>query len=348
MSYKTINMGKEDIANLIAKDRLGEAIPELLEVTKLHPALNKDVRYFSSDYERYLSEVRTSRLYGDEKSARFSKIVNGLLEIVEKLPDGTEHDHIKSPVEKTKPIPPPKNGNNNKFAWLIGAFGLLLAGVVFWWVVLREQAPTLRTIVVNLHGLGGILDNPLKEGSLTLSAVDIVFNSTEPIKENGAAVFDSIPANLFGQKVAFQLIDKKYRLKSPDAQYAIQEKINLQVEAIPQTPKPPLVINDRLTPFIGNWKNLKLQDGIERVVIKRGEGTNQLRITMEKVHEIKAMGTHTATLVNGKASFNFTHHGYIYNPSFTVSNGVLVMDMIQKNADGSPYAYGNYRETFGR
>ena len=98
--------------------------------------------------------------------------------------------------------------------------------------------------------------------------------------------------------------------------------------------------------FAGTWKNLNLQHGIEQVAIRQVGNTDQFNISMVKVHPVKDMGTHTATLSGGKISLNFIHHGYNYIPTFTLSNGILIMSMVQKHADGTDYA--TYEERFKR
>lgn len=114
------------------------------------------------------------------------------------------------------------------------------------------------------------------------------------------------------------------------------------VTTIPPVPSPK-VAPAQLT---GTWKNLNLQDGIEQVMIRQVGNTSQFKISMVKVHPVKDMGTHTATLSDGKISLNFIHHGYRYIPTFALSNGILIMSMVQKNADGTDYA--TYEERFGR
>ncbi len=117
---------------------------------------------------------------------------------------------------------------------------------------------------------------------------------------------------------------------------------------------PPVIIDNPTSPpfdseaapsqFTGVWKNINLQNGLEQITIIAGQNPGQLEITMIKVHPEKNMGTHAATLSNGKISLDFIHGGYRYMPTFTVSNDILTMETEQQHADGTPYA--TYQERF--
>ncbi len=230
-------MTKEELIDHIAENRLDVAIKALKKATANNDDDFNNVNTLSASFHALKEQEIKQLISAQELKQHRSQITTGLLTIAQKL-----SSDVDIPVEylppPAPPVDPPAAPSTHWAKWMLVGFLFLGAGTSVWWFFSRQSAPQFEKIAVNLHGPNGYMDNPLKAGWCTISAVESSFQKEAQIDTSGQVIFDSIPGEILGGSVVFKLnAGQQYKLKEPKQEYKAGHKINIEVEAISTPPK---------------------------------------------------------------------------------------------------------------
>jgi Effector-associated domain 11 len=305
------HMTKSEINKLLAQARLEEVLKILLHLTEQDAELHQQVLTASANFHDYSKKEHTGQLSHEQISQGKAQTAAALGYFINTIWENNPADKnipaglIPMTIEESRPFP---KKISYKRIWPAGFMVLTLAAASIWWFLLRETPPTLQAITVNLHGNGGIMDNPLKEGILKIEAVDFPLIRQATVGSDGRAIFDSIPAEMQGRKVVCYLNPGlQYQLKEPQKEYLFTKKINVQIKPKDSPLNPPPLVNK----FQGNWQNINSESHSTYILEITKNGTSAMVRVRSRCCQLthaspNSMSTNRLTL----ADFDFYNNHY--------------------------------------
>jgi hypothetical protein len=216
---------QQQLKELIQKNKTGQAIEKLLEISSLPSAkeLHNDVLLISARYQEYLNAKNLGTSHFSEDKVSIARINQSLLYIIEKIPeDGSIEKYVSNSLT-FKSSDSTKKKKLHPALWTIGIiFLILILGQISGVMNLFSVSPDTATLTVYVHGPQGQQDYVLEnEGELLID-----FDGDRryaKIGEKGRTVFNEIPIKYKNTELPITIKSESYKGVNTNGKYKWNE-----------------------------------------------------------------------------------------------------------------------------